>query len=64
MLAAGQVLAAGVQVNGLHGALLIIAVILFLIASIVAWFVTPRAYWATLTAAGLCLATLAMLVTG
>ena len=56
--------AASLQVNGLHGALLIIAVIAFLIAAVIAWFVPPRTYWPTLVAGGLCLATLAMLVTG
>lgn len=61
---ATQVLAAGVQVNGLHGVLLILAVLLFLVAAIIAWFAAPRTYWATFVAAGLCLATLAMIVTG
>lgn len=58
------VLAASFTVNGAHGALLLIAVILFLIAAVVAWFVPPRTYWGTFVAAGLCLATLAALVTG
>lgn len=49
--------------NGLHGFLLVVACLLFLIAAIVAWFI-GRTYWATLVAAGLCLATLAMLVSG
>jgi hypothetical protein len=56
-------MAASFQVSGLHGALLILAVILFLIAAVVAWFVQPRYHWATCVSAGLCLATLALLVT-
>lgn len=58
------VLAASLTVNGLHGVLIILAVILFLIAAIVAWFVPPRTYWGTFVAAGLCLATLALIVSG
>jgi hypothetical protein len=57
-------LAASFTFNGLHGALLVIAVLLFLVAAIAAWFASPRTHWATLVAAGLCLATLALLVTG
>ena len=57
-------LATSVTVNGLHGVLLLIAVLLFLIAAIVAWFVTPRTYWAAFVAGGLCLATLALIVSG
>jgi hypothetical protein len=59
-----QSLAVSFTVSGLHGWLQLIAVLLFLIAAIVAWFVTPRAIWATFVAAGLCLVTLALLVTG
>jgi hypothetical protein len=51
------------HVSGLHGALLIIAVILFAIAAVIAWCVSPRTHWATLVAAGLCLAVLSALVT-
>lgn len=57
-------LAAGFQVNGIHGFLILLAVLLFLIAAIITWFVTPRAYWATFVAAGLFFVSLAMLVTG
>jgi hypothetical protein len=56
-------LATSVQVNGLHGVLLVLAVILFLIAAIVAWFVEPRARWATLVSAGLCLTALSFIIT-
>lgn len=58
-----MVTAASFQVNGVHGALLIIAVILFLIAGIVAWFVQPRYHWATCVSIGLCLVALSFLVT-
>lgn len=58
------VVAASFQVSGLHGALIVISVILFLIAAIIAWFVLPRAHWATLAAAGLCLFALSFLVSG
>lgn len=60
---AGGVLAASFTVNGAHGVLLLLAVILFAVAAIIAWFVPPRTYWASFIAAGLCLATLAGLVT-
>ena len=57
-------LAAGFQVNGAHGVLLLIAVLCFLVAAIVAYFVTPLHRVAiSLTAAGLFFATLAQLVT-
>jgi hypothetical protein len=55
-------LAATFAVNGLGGALLIIAVILFLIAAVIAFFVQPRAYWPSFVALGLCLLALAGLV--
>jgi hypothetical protein len=55
--------AASFAVNGASGALTLIAVILFLIAAVITWFVTPRAYWATFVAAGLCLWALAALIT-
>jgi hypothetical protein len=57
-------LAASFTVNGLHGALILVAVLLFLAAAIIAWFVSPRTHWASFVAAGLCLATLALLVSG
>jgi hypothetical protein len=59
-----ETLAVSFAVSGLHGVLQLIAVLLFLIAAVVAWFVTPRAVWATFVAAGLCLVTLSMLITG
>lgn len=61
---ASPVLAAGMQVNGIHGFLILIAVLLFLIAAIIAWFVPPRTHWGCFVAAGLCLATLALIVSG
>ena len=57
-------LALSMTVNGLHGTLILLAVLLFLIGAIVAWFVAPRAHWATVVAAGLCLWALAQLITG
>lgn len=56
--------AASFQVSGLHGVLLLLAVILFFIAAVVAWFVEPRTRWATLVAAGLCLTALSFIVSG
>lgn len=61
---ASPALAASVQVNGIHGALVIIAVILFLIAALVAWFAEPHTRWAVCVAAGLCLVTLSLIITG
>jgi hypothetical protein len=58
-----HIVAASFNVSGLHGVLLILAVILFFIAAVIAWFVSPRTHWATLVAAGLCLAALSALVT-
>jgi drug/metabolite transporter (DMT)-like permease len=57
-------LAATFAVNGLGGALLIIAVILFLIAAIAAFIIErpARQYWPWLVALGLCLLALAGLV--
>jgi len=56
--------AASFTVNGIHGALLLFAVLLFLGAAFAAWFAPawPRALF--LVSAGLCLATLALLVSG
>jgi hypothetical protein len=45
--------AATIAVSGVDGFLEIVAVLCFLIAAIIAWFVEPRARWATLVAAGL-----------
>lgn len=52
MIANGLV-AASFSVSGLHGIAMLIALILFAIAAIIAWFVQPRTYWATFVAAGL-----------
>jgi len=62
-LADGVAAATSFQVNGLHGVLLIVAFLLFLVAGIIAWFIAPRTYWATFVAVGLCLVALSMLVT-
>lgn len=45
--------AASLTVNGFQGVLYILAALAFLIAAIIAYFVAPRNYWATLVAAGL-----------
>lgn len=45
--------AATLTVNGFQGVLFILAALAFLVAAIIAWFVVPRNYWATLVAAGL-----------
>ena len=58
------VLAATFTVSGAHGTLTLIAVILFAVAAVIAYFVPPRMYWATFIAAGLCLWALAALWTG
>jgi uncharacterized membrane protein YqjE len=57
-------MAASFTVSGLHGALILIAFLLFAVAAIIAWFVAPRMIWATFIAAGLALTTLAMLISG
>jgi hypothetical protein len=59
-----MVLASSFTVSGIHGFLILIAFILFTVAAIIAWFVEPRAIWATFVAAGLALVALAMLFTG
>jgi uncharacterized membrane protein YqjE len=51
-------------VSGVHGFLILIAFLLFAVAAVVAWVVTPRAIWATFVAAGLALYMLALLFTG
>ena len=64
MLASQQVLATGFEVNGMHGVLLLLGVLCFLIATIVAYFVTPLHRVAiALIAAGGFFAVLAQLVT-
>lgn len=45
-----------------NGILVLIACIAFFVAAGVAWFVTPRAIWATLLAAGLAVYMLALLL--
>lgn len=57
-------LADGFTVTGVHGFLILIAFLLFAVAAIVAWFVEPRAIWATFVAAGLGLFMLALLFGG
>lgn len=57
-------LAAGFQVNGAHGFLVLIAVIAFLVAAIVAYFIPGHRLAVALIAAGLFFATLAQLVSG
>ena len=63
-LAAGHVLAslsltAGPAANGI---LVLVAMVAFVIAAFVAWFIQPRAIWGTLVALGLALFMLALLV--
>ena len=62
MITQGAV-AASFQVSGLHGIAILIALLLFAVAAVIAWFVSPRTYWATFVAAGLALVALSMLVT-
>lgn len=63
MILADGVTAASFQVSGLHGVAILIALLLFAVAAVIAWFVQPRTYWATFVAAGLALIALSMLVT-
>jgi hypothetical protein len=58
------VLATSFTVSGLHGWLILVAAVLFFTAAVVAWVTSPRVSWAALAAAGLCLVTLALLITG
>ena len=59
-----MILATSFAVNGIHGVLVLLAVLAFLVAAVVAFFVSPVHRWAiALIAGGLCLATLALLVT-
>lgn len=57
-------LADGFTVSGVHGFLILIAFLLFAVAAVVAWFVEPRAIWATFVATGLALFMLALLFGG
>jgi hypothetical protein len=57
-----MLLAASISVNGIHGVLILLAAILFAIATVIAWFIAPRAYWPSFVAFGLCLFSLAFLV--
>lgn len=62
---ASQFLAAGFQANGISGVMLVLALVCFLVAAIVAYFVTPLHRVAvSLIAAGGFFAILAQLVTG
>lgn len=56
--------AATISVNGLQGALFVIAAILFLISAVIAWFAAPRSYWPTFVALGLLLWVLTGIVNG
>lgn len=58
------VLAASVTVNGLNGVLVILAALLFLVATIAAFVVQPRPIWAICLAAGAFLVTLSLIVSG
>jgi hypothetical protein len=51
-----------VTIHGIDGILFALAVIAFLVAAIVAWFVAPRAHWATAISVGLLLWVLTNLV--
>ena len=57
-------LAAGFQANGLSGVMLVLALICFLVAAIVAWFVPGHRAGLSLIAAGGFFAILAQLITG
>jgi hypothetical protein len=49
-------------IHGIDGVLALLAVLLFLVAAIIAWFVTPRSYWPSFVALGLCLWALTLIV--
>jgi hypothetical protein len=51
-------------VSGAHGFIILIALFVFVIAAIIAWFVPPRAHWGAAVAAGLALYMLSLLFTG
>jgi hypothetical protein len=55
------VLASGLTVSGAHGVFILIALILFAVAAVIAWVIEPRAVWATFVAAGLALFMLSQL---
>lgn len=61
---ASGVLASGLTVSGPHGVLILLAMILFIIAGFLAWFIAPRAIWASLISGGLALYMLALLWAG
>jgi hypothetical protein len=56
-------LASSFTVSGAHGIFILIALILFACAAVIAWVIAPRQVWATFVAAGLALFALAMLWT-
>jgi hypothetical protein len=58
-----DILALTATVSGIDGFFYVLAAILCLIAAIVAWFVAPRAIWATFVAVALMLFALAKLIT-
>lgn len=60
-----MLLATSISVHGIHGVLVLVAAILFLIAAIAAWVRDDpghRLFWPALVALGLCLFALAFLV--
>jgi hypothetical protein len=57
-------LADSFTVSGVHGFLLLLAFLVFVIAAFLAWFIAPRAIWGTLVAAGLAAFMLALLFGG
>lgn len=62
MFVANALAAGGVSLGGTSNILVLIALILFAVAAIVAWFVEPRTIWATFVAAGLALFMLSILL--
>lgn len=58
---ASMTLTAGPAGNGI---LVLLALVVFLVAAVVAWVVTPRAIWATCVALGLALYMAALLLGG
>ncbi len=56
-------LASGFAVHGAHGVLILVSLILFIIAAVIAWVIAPRAVYATFVAAGLAIYMLALLWT-
>lgn len=57
-------LAVTFTVSGLHGWLLLIAVIAFAVAAVAAWVAPSHRAAVALIAAGLCIATFALLISG